>query len=127
MTKPLLIALAALAIPLAACKQKAPEVVDTRAPDDLAAEIANRPPVELPPAMRAQIVYRCNDGSVGFIDWFAGNKQADFRHIKTDPAKRLTSAEGVSPWTSEDGWKLSGTDQNITLLEPGKGSLTCHT
>ncbi|MES2755270.1 MAG: hypothetical protein V4659_11450 [Pseudomonadota bacterium] len=121
-------ALPLLALALAACNQNAgPEVVDTTAPDPNAAELANRPMAELPPAMRAQAVFRCGDGSVAFIDWYAGDKQADFRHVRTDDAKRLTSSAGGSPWTSADGWKLTGNDKNIVLVEPGKPTLTCHT
>lgn len=121
------LALAALALPLAACQKKAPEVVDTTAPDPDAAELANRAPVELPPAMQAQTTQRCADGSLLYVDFFTGNKLVDVRTAKDKPGTRLKSETEGGPYTADGGWKLTGGQKNVTVTGPGIGTKTCHT
>lgn len=116
----------AAALALAACNSQ-PEVIDTRSPDPNAAAIANRPMAELPPAIRAQKSYRCADGSLAFVNWFVGDKQANVRLVDNGPATTVKSATGTSPWTSDDGWTLSGTDDKIELTQAGKKAQSCHT
>lgn len=111
---------------LAACSEKAPETVDTRAPDPNAAAIANAAPVELPPAIRDQKTYRCADNSLVYVTWFVGDKQASARAGEGTPVI-VKSAEGKSPWTGDDGTTLSGTDTNIVLTPAGGKALSCHT
>lgn len=118
-----LIALAALA----ACNQNSgPEVVDTRAPDPNAAEVANIGEVELPPAIKSQKTYRCKDNSLAYVTWYVGGNQIDAKVEKDGAPTRLESTTGTSPWTSAAGWTVAGDESEITLTMPGKSPQTCH-
>lgn len=119
--------LIAAAAVLAACSQKQPDVVETRAPDPNAEALRNAAPVELPPAIRSQKSYRCADGSLAFVTWFAGDKQASARAGENGTPVIVKSADGKSPWTAEDGTKLTGTDDKIVLTPAGGKALSCHT
>ncbi len=127
MTKLLPLALAAFALPLAACNQnKAPEVVDSTAPDPMAAELANRAPVELPPAILAQTTQRCADGSLVYVDFFQGDKQVLVRTEKDGTPTVLKAPEAGQPYVAEGGWKLTGSDSAVEVTTP-QGSKSCHT
>lgn len=115
------------AVALAACSQKAPEVIDGRAPDPNASALANATPVELPPAIRAQKTYRCTDQSLVYVNWFVGDKTANLRLTSNGTPTVLKSAEGKSPWTGDDGTTLSGDDEKITFTPTGGKALSCHT
>lgn len=123
MTKPLIIAAAATLLALAACKPT-PETVTTTAPDPMASQLANAPAVELPPAMTASVTFRCKDNSLVYVDFFQGDKMAHLRTAKDATAVNLTAANAGDPLTAE-GYSLTGNQSNITLTQPGKGSLTC--
>jgi predicted small lipoprotein YifL len=118
------LAVAAALLSLSACGKPAPEVVDTN-PDPMANELANRAPVELPPAIKADKTLRCKDNSLVYVTFFEGDKQAVVRTEKTGTPTRLTAATGGGPLTAEGGWKMTGTPDSITLTRPGKGELTC--
>lgn len=122
-----LTAAAAIAIfALSACDQTkpAPEVVDTTAPDPRAAEIANRAPIELPPAVTDEVTFRCKDNSLVYVSFFSGEKQAQLKTAKDAAAVMLHAEEKGKPYIA-DGYSLTGTPKNITLTQPGKGALTC--
>ena len=112
---------------LAACSQKEPEVVDTRAPDPNAAALANAAPVELPPAIRAQKTYRCKgDNSLVYVTWYQGDKILDVRDAKDGPSSRVTSTTGTAPWTSAVGWTVGGDLEQVRVTVPGKSPRDCH-
>ena len=120
-----LLATATALFALAACNQKAPEVVDTN-PDPMAKELANRPPVELPPAIKADKSMRCQPGNVLiYVTFFEGNKQASVRTEKTGAVTRLTAATAGDPLVGEGGWKLTGSPTSAKITQPGKGEFTC--
>jgi hypothetical protein len=125
MKSPLLLAVAPL-IALAACQQKAPEVIDTN-PDPMANELANAAPVELPPSIVADQTLRCKDNSLVYVTFFQGNKQAVVRTEQNGTPTTLKAAAEGDPLTAEGGWELKGKPGDITLTRPGKGTLTCHT
>ena len=117
---------AAALLALTACGQSKPEVVDTN-PDPMAAELANRPAVELPPAIRADRSFRCSgDNSLVQVTFFQGDKQVLVRAPSTATAVRLTAPEAGKPYTAEGGWTLSGDEKNVTVTAPGKKALSCH-
>ncbi len=122
---PLLSATAAL-LALAACNSKpaTPEVVDSN-PDPMATTLANRAPVELPPAIKAEKTFRCKDNSLLYVTLFEGDKMAFVKTTPTGTANRLTANAAGEPLTAEGGWKLTGTPSNITVSQPGKPSQTC--
>ena len=123
MKSPLPLLVAAL-LPLAACNNnKAPEVVDTN-PDPMASVLANRAPVELPPAIAAQKSMRCKDNSVVDVTFFQGDKQAVVTAKGADPVK-LTAPDAGKPYTADGGWTMTGTASSVTLTQPGKGTQTC--
>lgn len=119
---PVVAALAAL--PLAAC-QSEPETVTSVAPDPLADQKAAAAPVELPPAIRAQVSFRCRDNSLVYVDFFAGDRQVNFRTERGTPPTTLTAETAGGPYTAE-GYSVTGDAENITLKQPGKDELTCR-
>ncbi|HVI99611.1 MAG TPA: hypothetical protein VM657_11160 [Sphingomonas sp.] len=118
-----LTAAAAAMLVLAGCQQKA-ETVDTTAPDPMADALANAPAVELPPAVKASVAFRCKDNSLAYVDFFSGDKQANLRTEKNGPMIHLTAENAGDPLTAEGGYKLTGNQSNITLTTP-TGTQTC--
>ncbi len=112
---------------LAACNSQPsqPEVVDTN-PDPMANILANRAPVELPPAIKADKTFRCKDQSLAFVTFFQGDKQANVRLKQGDTPVKLTAPAAGEPLTAEGGWKMTGDEKNITLTTPNKAAQTCH-
>jgi hypothetical protein len=111
---------------LSACNPKpaTPEVLDTN-PDPMATELANRAPVELPPAIKADKTMRCKDNSLLYVTFFDGDKLAFVRTEKAGAINRLTAPAAGEPLTAEGGWKMTGTTSLITITQPGKPSQTC--
>lgn len=122
---PLPTAAAALALCLVAGCQQQTETVDSRAPDPMASQLANAAPIELPPAMKASVAFRCKDNSLVYVDFFEGDKQANLKAKRDGTATVLKAAEAGQPLTAE-GYSLDGDAKNITLTQPGKGSQTCR-
>lgn len=116
---------AAAAFALSACGQQAPEELDTRAPDPLASQLANRAPVELPPAVKASVTFRCKDNSLVYVDFFEGDKLANFRAKQGDAPVRVSAETAGEPMTGE-GYTVSGTPSRIELTQPGKSQQTCN-
>ncbi|WP_294267146.1 hypothetical protein [uncultured Sphingomonas sp.] len=114
------------ALSLSAC-QNEPEVVNALPPDPLADQLANAAPVELPPAMKGSVSFRCQPGnSLVFVDFFQGDKLANLRTEKGGTATVLKADEAGKPLTAEGGYSLTGDMKNIKVTIPGKGDLTCH-
>jgi hypothetical protein len=126
MKSPLLLPATAALLALAACNSnpQSAEVLDSN-PDPMANQLANRAPVELPPAIKADKTFRCKDNSLLYVTLFQGDKLAFVKTTPTGTINRLTAANAGDPLTAEGGWKLSGTASNITVSQPGKPSLTC--
>lgn len=111
---------------LAACNsQSTPEVVDSN-PDPMAANLAKAAPVELPPAIKADKTMRCKDGSLVYVTFFQGDKQAVVRTKKDGQPTTLKTAEAGKPLTAEGGWSMTGDTTEVTLTQPGKSALSCH-
>jgi hypothetical protein len=111
---------------LAACGSQSnePQVIDTN-PDPLATQLANAGPVELPPAIKADKTMRCKDGSLVYVTFFQGDKQAVVRTEQNGPATVLKGEAGQA-LTADGGWSLTGSTSEIALTRPGKGALSCH-
>jgi hypothetical protein len=121
MKNPLPIAISAVALlALAACDNK-PEVVDSRAPDPMASQLANAAPVEAPPSIAATVTFRCQPGNtLLFVDFFKGDKLAALRTEKGSmKSVLLTAPEPGQPYVAEGGYKLEGTPKaaKITLAD----------
>lgn len=130
MTKPLLLAVATLAVlPLAACNNSSStnaEVVDTRAPDPMASEVANAAPVELPPAISSSVTFRCQPGNkLVYVDFFHGDKQVAVRTDKSGTPKLLKAPAAGEAYTADDGSKLTGDAKSATVKIGDGASLTC--
>ncbi|MEH3157612.1 MAG: hypothetical protein PGN08_01065 [Sphingomonas taxi] len=126
MKTPFLLTATAALFALAACDSKPaqPDVLDSN-PDPMATQLANRAPVELPPAIKAEKTFRCKDNSLLYVTLFEGDKLAMVKTAPTATPVRLTAEKGGEPLTAEGGWKLTGTPANITVTQPGKPSQTC--
>ena len=126
MTSRLLPAIAVALLALSACNNSdKAETVTLTAPDPMKAEIQNRAPIELPPAMKAEATMRCKDNSLVYVTFFEGDKMAVVKTAKDGPATKLTAEKAGDPLKAE-GWSMTGTPKSITLTAPGKGTLTCH-
>jgi hypothetical protein len=124
MKTPIIFAAAAL---LAGCNsQPEPQVVDSN-PDPLKNVLANRAPVELPPAIKADVTLRCKDNSLLYVTFFQGDKQAVVRTEQGGTPTRLTAPAAGEPLIAEGGWKMTGDPKSVTVIQPGKGSQVCHT
>ncbi|WEK41739.1 MAG: hypothetical protein P0Y64_09955 [Candidatus Sphingomonas colombiensis] len=122
----ILLPAAAALFALSACNSKPekPEVLDIN-PDPMAAELANKGTVELPPSIKAEKTFRCKDNSLVYVTFFQGDKQA-FVKTKKDGTPTVLKAEKTGdPLVAEGGWKLTGDTAHITLDQAGKGSQTC--
>ncbi|MDH7971408.1 hypothetical protein QH494_04375 [Sphingomonas sp. AR_OL41] len=119
----LLPAAAVALLALSACKQKT-EVVSATAPDPQAEALANRPKVELPPAITATRTFRCKDQSLATVDFYAGNKQVTVKVGDATIPVKLTAESDGAPFKA-DGFVLTGTPAAITLTSPGKPEQAC--
>lgn len=118
-------ALVIAVLPLAACKPE-PEVLDSRAPDPMASQLANAAPVELPPSIKASVSMRCQPGNaLVFAEFFDGDKQVTLRTEANGTRTVLKAPTAGEPFVAEGGYKLTGNAQNATVELPGKGTLTC--
>jgi hypothetical protein len=113
------------ALLLVACNKSEPEVL-TANPDPMATELANRAPVELPPAIKADKTLRCKDNSLVYVTFFEGDKQAVVRTEKGGAATTLKAETAGEPLTAEGGWSMTGDPANVTITRPGKGETSCH-
>jgi len=118
-------AAAALALSLGACQKNQPQVIDTTAPDPLASQLANAAPVELPPSITASASFRCKDNSLAYVDFFKGNTQAHLRFKKSDAPIVLKAEKDGDPLAG-DGYTLTGTPDEISLIKPDGSKLDCH-
>lgn len=115
--------LLAAACAIAGCHNKPQEVAAT-SPDPQAAAVAAAN-VTLPPAITQEVTFRCHDQSLVTVDFFEGGTQVQLKANATDVGTRLTAPAGGEPFVAE-GYSLSGTPTNITLVQPGKPSQTCR-
>lgn len=116
------LAVAAL-LPLAACGDNKPQVVDSRPPDPMAEKIKAAPPVELPPPVAASVTMRCKDNSLIFVDFFQGYKMANLRLDKTALPTQLKAPEKGQPFVGGD-YTLTGDAKSVELKGPG-GDKSC--
>ena len=108
---------------LSACQQKT-ETVTSTAPDPQAEALANRAPVELPPAITSTKTFRCKDQSLATVNFFAGDKQVTVK-IGDAVTPTLLKADKAGDPYKADGYVLSGTPAGITLTSPGKPEQAC--
>lgn len=121
---PLLLAGAAL-FALSACNRPATEVTDPDA-DTTANRTAAAPPVELPPAIKAEKTLRCKDNSLVYVTFFEGDRQALVRTEPNGAPTTLRTETAGEPLVAEDGYRMTGTTENVTLTLPGKAEQTCR-
>jgi len=116
------IAITAL-LTLAACGD-----TQTRAEKAEAAEAAVEAelsaPIEMPPAIKDSRTYRCKDGSLIYVDFFADDKAVSFRSKKGGEVTRLVAEEAGKPFKAE-GYTLTGSGKSVNVSRPGKGAQTC--
>lgn len=109
------------ALALAACKQETIVAGDN---DDMKNEVAAAPPVELPPSIKSDKIYRCKDNSVVYVAFLDDDKTANFRSEKGASPIQLKAAEAGQAFVA-DGYSLTGSGSTVTLERPGKGSQAC--
>ncbi|WP_375398051.1 hypothetical protein [uncultured Sphingomonas sp.] len=119
MRTPLLPAAAVALIALTACQQPA-SVENTT--------IANsaKPPVELPPAIKAEVTFRCHgENSLAKVTFFEGDKLVILAAPPESTPVRLTAPAAGEPYVADGGYELTGTPKSIKLTTPGKTALSC--
>lgn len=124
--KPLILPLSAAAalMTLSACGQSQPEVVDNKAPDPVAAQVAQAAPVTLPPAVKDSRSYRCKDNSIIYVDYLSDDKSANLRMDKGSVPTVLTAEAPGKPYKSGE-YELVGNGASVTATLPGKGTQDC--
>lgn len=116
-------AAALLVLTLSACENK-PTEVSTIAPDPMASVLANKAPVELPPAIKKEVTFRCKDNSLVHITFFEGDKQALVKATENGTPVKLTAEQAGDPLKA-DGYVMKGTVKAVTLTQPGKPEQLC--
>ena len=111
---------------LAGCNKQSHTIVAENPGDKSAPEVAKIDPASLPPAIEASKSYRCDDGSVVYVDWLADKMTANVRASKTGSPTQVKTAEAGKPLTAE-GALLTGsaTTGSVTVTLPGKGAQKC--
>lgn len=122
---PLLLAGAAL-LALSACNRPANEVTDPDADTAGNRTIPAGPPVELPPAIKAEKTLRCKDNSLVYVTFFEGDKQALIRTEPNGAPTTLRTETVGQPLVAEGGYRMTGSTENVTLTLPGKAEQTCR-
>ncbi|RJF91494.1 hypothetical protein [Sphingomonas cavernae] len=118
------VAAASALLALAACNTE-PETVTGGGPqDDMAAELANAAPVELPPSMKESKTYRCKDNTLVYVDFLSDDKSANIRLDKSAAPTQVKAEEAGKPMIAE-GYSLEGSGPSVTITLPGKGSQSC--
>lgn len=107
---------------LAGCN--GPETIVADQDDPQAADLADAPPVELPPAIAATRTYRCKDNSLLYADYYTNNT-VHVRAERTAEPVILTSESGTPPFTAE-GYSITANADQVTYTAPGKGTQSCH-
>lgn len=120
----LTVAAASALAALAACNSQPETIVGGGPQDDMAAELANAAPVELPPSVKTSETYRCKDNSLVYVDFMSDDKTANIRTAKDGAPTQVKAAEAGQPMVAE-GYSLEGKGSSITLTLPGKGSQSC--
>ncbi len=125
MKYPLLPLAAAALVALSGCNgsEQAEEVTST-APDPMASQLANASVAKLPPAVKANVTFRCKDNSLVYVDFFQGDQQASLRTSETGTPVSLT-AENAGDALTGGGYSVKGTPSAITLSQPGKSEQSC--
>lgn len=100
------------------------EAVSSTEPDPMAAELANRAPVELPPTITSDVTMRCTDDSLVHVTFFTGDKQVLVRPAGQQMPAKLVAEKAGGPYTAE-GYSLARTPPSVTLTLPGKHELSC--
>lgn len=108
---------------LAACGSNEPEVLDSRAPNPLASQIANAAPVELPPAIAARATLRCGDNSLVYVDFFQGDELVNFRAEQGATPIQLRAEAAGEPYTNGE-ITVSGNAQQVSVTRGGS-TLNC--
>lgn len=109
---------------LAACGgPKEPEVLDSRAPNPLASQIANAAPVELPPAIAARATLRCGDNSLVYVDFFQGDELVNFRAEQGAAPTQLRAEAAGQPYTNGE-ITVEGNAQQVSVTRGGS-TLNC--
>lgn len=111
---------------LAGCDKQSHTIVAENPGDKSAPEVAKIDPASLPPAIEATKSYRCDDGSVAYVDWMADKMTANIRAGKTGTPTQVKTAAAGTPMTAE-GASLTGsvTSGSVHITLPGKGAQKC--
>jgi len=129
MKTPLLSATAVALLALTACQSKT-ETTTVNSSTTENTTTAVLPPVELPPAIKAEVTFRCHgDNSLVKVTFFEADKAGlDSASVQSPPDASpvtLKAAEAGKPMTADGGWSLSGTEKSIKLAQPGKPEQAC--
>ena len=85
---------------------------------------AEPPPKEMPPAIRANRIYRCADNSLVYVDYYTDNS-AQIRTSQDGAPTRLTAEGGNPPYVAE-GYSVASDAERTTIAVPGKRAQSCR-
>lgn len=119
-------------ITLAACQQKAPEVVGGPQDDAVTIAAKNNAPVALPPAIASSKTYRCKDNSLFYANFLTDGVSANVRDKEeSPPSVNLVAPTAGEPFVGVpplgEGFKLVGNGAEVTYTSPKSGTQVCKT
>lgn len=120
---PILVAVLGGMLVLSSCSTET-EILESGPFDAQAAELADAPPVKLPPAIASSVTFRCADQGLVYAD-FLTNGTVLIRSSLDEPATVLAPTDGKPPY-ARGGYSLSGKADKVTFTAPGRGRQTCR-
>ncbi len=82
-------------------------------------------PIEPPPSIQKRGVFRCEDNSLIYIDFFSDETMAHLRTERHGKPIILAAPTSGLPFV-QGGYSVSGRGQIIQLRRPGKAEVTCQ-
>lgn len=131
MTKIRLLAAAPIAalFVLGACQSEPVEVGGNADPQ--AEALKNAPAVQLPPSIKVARTYRCKDNSIVYVSFMSDDVTAMVRDKEEEPP--LATLKAPAPGQAFEGqgqtgqgFKLSGSGDNVTYTSPDSGTQSCR-
>ena len=113
----------AAGLALASCNSE-PETVGPADNDPQKDALSKAAPKALPPSIQVSRVYRCQDNSLVYVDFYTNNS-AQLRTTEGGTPTVLTAAGGNAPYVAE-GYSVAANAERTRIAVPGRGSQSCR-
>jgi hypothetical protein len=116
--------IAALAL-LAACNSQPTTITGNGPSDPTASEIAEAPPVKLPPAVLVSKSYRCKDNSIVYVDYMNDAVSVHYRAKKEAMPTTLTAPAAGQPFVGDNIELTGAPNATAVTVKTGGSTKTC--